>query len=198
MRRTPFIASDAKIREHAFMVLSALYGSEELWKFTPPGGEHEGFTELATIGDEIFENNMVSLASMARANDEGFNTLAVHTEKHPEGVGELVEIEQTSVLTAREACNKIIHAKEATIEWRVLDKHPLYQDIYERKYGKVEQEYRVPFLKVKGERFGKGWEASINLVLWVHAVVFLPNIISSRSFHSPSCAYYAPIMQNVV
>lgn len=172
MKTTPFLASNSKIREHAFMLLSALYGEDELSKLTPPDGSHEGFTELAALGGEIFENNMVALAAMARANDEGFNTLAVHAERNPKGVGLLSEKGKTVALSAREACNKIIHATDASIEWRTLKEHPLYQEIYNGKYGKYQQEHRLPFLHVKGYRFDREWQAEINLVLWVHAVVF--------------------------
>lgn len=172
MRRSPFIATEAKIKEHAVAALFALYGSDELSKYAPPDGSNEGFGELSSLGIEIFEGHIVALAAMVRAVDEQFDSLAVHQKRNPGGVGTLETEKGSKILTAREACNKIIHANEAKLEWKVLNAHPLYEQIYQAKYGEFGQEYKVPFLRVMGTHRGDKWHATINLILWVHAVCF--------------------------
>lgn len=172
MRRSPFIATEAKIKEHAVTALSALYGSEELSKYAPPDGSHEGFGELASLSGEIFEGHMVALAAMVRAVDEQFDSFTEYQKRNPNGVGKLETEKGSIILTVREACNKIIHANEAQLEWRVLTAHPLYEQIYQANHGELGQKYKVPFLSVMGTHRGKKWHATINLILWVHAVCF--------------------------
>ncbi|SFH58625.1 hypothetical protein SAMN05216299_1276 [Nitrosospira sp. Nsp14] len=172
MYPSPFIASDTKIKEHAVMALSALYGCEELSKYAPPDGQPDGFAMLSSVGEEIFKHQMVALAAMVRAVDDEFDTLAQHQKQNPLGVGELENSKGSQILTAREACNKILHARHAKIEWKVLAEHPYYEQKWYLQYGDLNRQYNVPFLHVSGTHYGEGWCAVINLVLWVHAVSF--------------------------
>lgn len=172
MNRNPFaMTSSESIEEHAFSVLACLYGMEEIWKLTPPGGQHETFTVIYSKGEELFEKHILSLATIARIKDQGINSLSKHTMKNPSGVGELTENKKTTTLTAREACNKIIHANTAKINWETIKGHPIYHDVYMEKYGDDEESYRHPFLFLSGYHLNKEWEAKINMIVWVHAVV---------------------------
>ena len=97
--------------------------------------------QFSETAQDIFETNIVALAAIARANDEGYQSLKGHTERFPKGVGLLIENGQEKALSSREACNKIIHALEANIEWEECKEHPVYEKIYQSKYGNFDQRY---------------------------------------------------------
>ena len=170
MDRNPFSLTSQTVQEHAFSLLAALFGMEEVWKLTPPSGHHEVFSDLHSEGTEQFQKHMMSLAMLARIKDQGMNTLAEHIEKNPAGVGDLTQGDATIPLTAREACNKVIHAQSAIIEWEDVSDHPIYHDIYLEKYGENDEKLRHPFIILEGKHHKKEWNAKINVVRWVHAV----------------------------
>ena len=173
----PFQSHTDKTKEYGVAILGALHAQREFINLMPPAnsaGGNEVFLQFSDTAQDIFQTNIVALAAIARANDEGYNTLNKYSDRFPEGVGSLEENGELKTLSAREACNKIIHALEAEVEWVTLNYHPIYEKIYQQKYKNFEQSYQTPFLRVKGERHQgkKQWEAVINLNQWVHAVVF--------------------------
>lgn len=170
MDQNPFSLTSETVHKHAFSLLATLFGMEEVWKLTPPSGDHEVFVELHSEGTEQFQMHMISLAMLARIKDQGLNTLAKHADKYSEGVGELFENGSRAPLTAREACNKVIHAQSAKIEWEQVSDHPVYHKIYLEKYGAHDEKLRHPFILLSGKHHKKEWSARINVVQWVYAV----------------------------
>lgn len=172
----PFKSHTEKMKEYGVAILGSLHAQREFHKLRPfsnSTGGNEVFLQLYDTAQDLFETNIVALAALARANDEGYKSLKIHSERFPDGVGVLKENGENKVLSAREACNKIIHALEAVIEWERIATHPTYEKIYKEQYGVLEQSYLTPLLHIKGEQqSNKQWEAIINLNQWVHAVVF--------------------------
>jgi hypothetical protein len=120
--------------------------------------------------------SLVTLAALARVNDEGSLGFVVHHDKHPEGVGTLTESGKTSVLTAREACNKTIHAKFAQLHLRRDAQHPIQQDEISREFSDERRMFLRPTMQLAGDRAnGKEWEAMLDIVQWVHAVLNYSN-----------------------
>jgi len=170
MERNPFSLTSDTVHSHAFSLLASLFGMEEVWKLTPPNGDHEVFTELHHEGTEQFQKHMMALAIFSRVRDQGMNTLSKHSENFPNGVGELTKNGESTPLTAREACNKIVHAQSAKIEWESVSQHPVYSEIYRERYGEHDEKLRHPFILISGELHKNKWEAKINVIQWVHAV----------------------------
>lgn len=118
-------------------------------------------------------NNIVSLAALERANDDCLKGLKKHREIYPEGVGTLYENNEEKPLTAREACNKVIHSTSKEWNLEYTTRHPIYYQIFENRGEFRHGNFKNPILVVYGaKKNGKVWKASIEMVKWVHAVAF--------------------------
>lgn len=172
MRNHAFFAPDAVVQEEAARLLAdvfALYEFETYEIFDDP---RDTFFEIRTYVSDRMERSLVTLASLARVNDDGGAGFALHAEQRPEGVGLLKEGGQEAPLTARQACNKIIHAKFARLSTATSDAHPIYQHLLDRDFPGQTRTFLRPQLVLAGERNnGKEWVAELDVVQWVHAVL---------------------------
>src|SRR5262245_55035402 len=105
-----FFAPEDLIREEASSLLADLYALYEFETYKIFDDFRDSFSEVASQVDERISRRLLSLATLARVNDDLGGGLAVHATRKAEGVGLLIEGRKESVLTAREACNKIIHS----------------------------------------------------------------------------------------
>lgn len=62
MERHPFSLTSDTVHSHTFSLLASLFGMEEVWKLTPPSGDHEVFVDLRHEGTEQFQKHMMALA----------------------------------------------------------------------------------------------------------------------------------------
>lgn len=172
MRDQGFFATEDAIQEQATSVLADFYALYEMQQYTIFEDPRDTFYYVQGLIADRLERAILTLASLARANDDGGEGFRLHSKKRPEGVGTLIEVETTSVLTAREACNKIIHAKTAKFAFDEERGHPIYQHLLVRDFGEFDRTFKRPKIYVTGERHGgKGWAATIDVVLWIHAVM---------------------------
>ena len=151
----------------------ALYEFETYEIFDDP---RDAFFELRSYVSDRMERALVTLASLARVNDDGGLGLGVHAKEQPTGVGTLKEAGKETALTAREACNKIIHAKFARMDLQRSDSHPIYQHLLDRDFPGQRRTFLRPLLVLAGDRSnGKEWEVILDVVQWVHAVLHYSN-----------------------
>jgi len=172
MREQGFFATENAIQEQATSVLADFYALYEMEQYKIFEDPRDTFFYVSGLIADRLERAILTLASLARANDDGGEGFRLHSEKRSEGVGTLIEGETESVLTAREACNKIIHAKAAKFEFDKEKGHSIYQHLLVRDFGEFDRTFKRPKIHVTGERQGgKGWVAIIDVVLWIHAVM---------------------------
>lgn len=172
MRNHAFFAHDGVIQEEAASVLADVYALYEMETYEIFNDPRDTFFELRTYVSDRMEKSLVTLASLARVNDDGGAGFANHMEQRPDGVGILTESGKQTALTAREACNKIIHAKFARIHLKRSDSHPIYQHLLDRDFPGQRRTFLRPHLVLAGDRInGKEWEATLDVVQWIHAVL---------------------------
>jgi hypothetical protein len=172
MRNHAFFAHDGVIQEEAARLLADVYAMYEFEAYEIFDDLRDTFFELRSHVSDRMERSLVTLASLARVNDDGGLGLSVHAEKLPDGVGILKEAGKEISLTAREACNKIIHAKFAHIDLQRSDSHPIYQQLLDRDFPGQRRTFLRPLLVLAGDRnHGKEWEVELDIVQWVHAIL---------------------------
>ena len=127
----------------------------------------------------LFNNNFfkefVELAGLLRV------LLDIHDIKIPNelygistAVGTLEKDSKTIIdLTFREACNKIIHAKQVKISFDITNQHPLASE--KNGYNQTETNtFKKPMVITEGDFQGKGWEAKIDFFKYIDQAVNLP------------------------
>ncbi len=112
--------------------------------------------------DDAKENRILRLLVEIAAQ---FRVMEWNTEKNRKNhaylakpVGELIESEESEPidLTAKEACNKIIHAKEFVFDVSKVRNSSLH--------------YLNPYIYIYGTKGKKSWKATLDLVLFCDAV----------------------------
>lgn len=174
-REQGFHAYEETIHHHAYLLLCQVFAQEQFEKLAHWDGPPDAFQTILACETPEFNKNIMTLAALARANDDAAYGLSEHEKRVPEGVGELTVGAIKSVLTAREACNKIIHAKSAVLRYVESGEHPVYAKIRRELSQLDSQTYQVPILSLSGRLPGKGgkaWLAEVNVIQWVIAVAF--------------------------
>lgn len=102
----------------------------------------------------LIQELLISTAVKLRLIDDLFKDAGKSTSKSTSGVGTLTKScnENPQSLSLREACNKIIHAKEFLPQSKVAR---VIEDFEDREY--------LPSIKFTGEKDGKTWSATIDL-----------------------------------
>ncbi|SFI37697.1 hypothetical protein SAMN04515618_12026 [Collimonas sp. OK307] len=162
------------LQHHAYVLLSQLLAMHEFENLAYYPGCADVVSALMGVGEPELNRNIMSLAALSRANDDARGGLAIHLEQAPKGVGVITKNGGgDEVLSAREACNKIIHNTAVKLEFEATTEHPLYADAYKLNSIEDNKEYRVPFLILSGKAQGvngKEWLARINMIQWIFAV----------------------------
>jgi hypothetical protein len=160
--------SDERMKRLGHRLLCALFAAydfPDLYREKFPHHETDPLDEFRALEDSDFSEHLVMLSALARANDDEHQTLATLGKTLPNGVGVLVEEGKTRPLTAREACNKIIHAKTISYELDWSEEHPIWNRFFERQNMEVRGKYKNPKIKVTGTAHnGRAWEADINAI----------------------------------
>jgi hypothetical protein len=172
MREHAFFAHDGVIQEEAARLLADVYSLYEFESYEIFDDPRDTFFDLRSFVSDRMERSLVTLASLARVNDDGGAGLAIHAKERRDGVGLLKENGKEMALTAREACNKIIHAKFSHLDLQRSDSHPIYQHLLDRDFPGQHRTFLRPTLVLAGDRKnGKDWEVYLDVVQWVHAVL---------------------------
>lgn len=166
-----FYAWEETLKHNAYILMCQLLAMENFGKLAYFSDAPDLVNDLLSAGDPELNKNIMSLAALARANDDSRSGLAQHSAQHPNGVGTLTQDGNDAVLTAREACNKLIHSKSSSLTFESTTEHPLYAEAYRLNGIEDDEEYRIPFLTLRGERQnGREWVARVNMVQWIFAV----------------------------
>jgi hypothetical protein len=172
MSEHAFFAQHEAIQDEAARLLADVYALYEFEVYTIFNDPRDSFCELFSFVADRTELSLMKLAALARANDDAGAGLSEHTKRKPSGVGVLTEGGKKKVLSAREACNKIIHAKTARFRLMRSKSHPIYQHLLDKDFPGLKKSYMRPRLLLTGARGkGKEWSATLDVVQWVHAVI---------------------------
>jgi hypothetical protein len=175
----PFLATRGTLKWHSYILLCQLFATEEFSKLTFDAHAPDVFNDLLGIEEQELNKNVMMLAALGRSSDDALDGLTAHNDKYPNGVGTLQIENVISVLSAREACNKIIHAQDAQLVFRSAQEHPMYAEIYKSKGIVDDNTYRLPFFRLNGTlpgKNGKAWNAEVNLIQWVLAVTYFTSL----------------------
>lgn len=161
------------LQHHAYVLLCQLLSMHEIEKLAYYPGCNDVVESLLAVGEPELNRNIMSLAALARANDDGKGGLKAHLAQNPGGVGTLTKNDQYEALSPREACNKIIHNTTVRLTFEVTADHPLYSEAYRQNKVEDDKEYRVPYLEITGKGQGEGgkpWSARVDLIKWIFAI----------------------------
>jgi hypothetical protein len=167
-----FYGFEETLRHHAYLLLCQLFAMFEFNKLAYYEDAPDVVNDLLAVEEPELNKNIMMLAALARANTDARGGLAAHEKEHPNGVGTIsVEGKEDAILTAREACNKIIHCIDVKLEFVTEKEHPLYAEAYKGAGIKDDKEYRVPYLHLNGKaQNGNPWTARLNMVQWTMAI----------------------------
>ena len=133
MFKLPFFHSEEQFQEEALRFLSLVYSVYEFDSYYVFGDPRDSFHELQWKAEREVAKSIVTLASLARVNDDYGDGLKAHQTRFPTGVGILIEDGVRKPLTSREACNKIIHATDAKWHFKHSSKHPILDSVFKKK-----------------------------------------------------------------
>lgn len=106
-----YFSHDELLQHEAADLLGDLFALYEFEEYDVFHDRQDLFYELASHVDERIGRRLLTLAALARVNDDVGAGLRKHGKDRPDGVGLIKEGGNAeTMLTAREACNKIIHA----------------------------------------------------------------------------------------
>ncbi|WP_070360944.1 hypothetical protein [Duganella sp. HH105] len=160
------------LQKHAYILLCQLMSMHDIENLAYYPGCHDAVASLMATGEPELNRNIMSLAALARANDDSRDGLKTHLAENPAGVGTLTRNEKSEILSAREACNKIIHNTSVRLTFETTVEHPLYAEAYRQNKIDDDREYRVPYLAIAGKGQGEGgkpWVARVDLIKWIFA-----------------------------
>lgn len=167
-----FISNEALIKT-GYRVLSFLYATYE-WDGLHRDSDPDEIHDLCQFEENEIAENLVSLAALARACDDESGGLKRFDKQRPEGVGYLI-VDSKSPLTAREACNKIIHATKIKYVLHLTKRNPIYDSWYKKQGLKIKGNYKAPALILNGEKYSKPWKARVEVVPFVIATTIWAN-----------------------
>src|ERR1039457_859485 len=123
------VSEDELIRlgHRVLCIALAWYDWDELRRDDDP----DPLDDLLRFDDEDFSTSLLVLASLSRALDDESNALGDAGRVLPEGVGKISSGGTKIVLTPREGCNKVIHARSRKIELSWETEHPIWNRWYQ-------------------------------------------------------------------
>jgi hypothetical protein len=160
------------LQHHAYILLCQLLSMREIENLAYYPGCNDAVETLLAVGEPELNRNIMSLAALARANDDGRDGLKAHLVQNPGGVGTLTRNGKPEILSVREACNKIIHNTKVQLTFETTSEHPLYAEAYRANKIDDDRDYRVPYLEITGKSQGEGgkpWSAQVDLIKWIFA-----------------------------
>lgn len=164
------LISDAQLIKSGYRVLCIALAAYE-WNPLRRDDDPDPLDGLLQFEDEELSEELLKLSALARANDDALNVLDQSAKSFPDGVGTLSSNGKTLPLSPREACNKIIHAREMRLDLSRSDKNPIWEKWYASQGHSVRGDFKVPALLLEGEHFQTGsWKARLELVPFIYAV----------------------------
>ena len=172
MREQGFHARDEILEREGYKLLCLVLAKYDLEKLQYYNGANDVFEQLMEHENTELNTSIMSLAALARANDDVGGGLKAHDDENTDGVGILIVEGKETKLSSREACNKIIHSKSAI--WRLdeTDEHPLYEEKYKERGITLDINYKNPVLLLEGVNNKKEWKAEVNVIKWVISAAY--------------------------
>ncbi len=177
MAREGHLISDNTLVKTGYRLLSYIYALYE-WDSLHRDSDQDEIHDLTQFEDEEISENLVSLAALARACDDECGGLKRYDDHREGGVGS-IKIDAEKTLTAREACNKIIHAEKIQYDLVVSERNPAYDWWYKKQGEDVKGRFKAPALILNGKlpgKDGKPWEARVEIVPFVIAATMWANM----------------------
>ena len=143
-----------RVHVDLFHLLSIVLSDEKIAHVL--NGDEDPLWDLCSVAESEIARILVTSAVVARISDEQRGFALLHAEDQCGELRKDNESEQSEPLILREACNKIIHAKE--IQFDI--KHSV------KNYYSI-----VPVVYLFGEKNGKTWEAKLDLVEYIRSFV---------------------------
>lgn len=161
-----------KLGHRLLATFYAAYEFENLYRESGPlMRDPDPLDHLREFEDSDISECLITLASLARAEDDQWETLKYGDIAFPDGVGTLTKSKKTTPLKVREACNKIIHATSMSYDLSKTNEHPVWGKWYRAQKKIVSGDYLAPAIKVSGaSQSGIPWKARIELIPYVYSV----------------------------
>jgi hypothetical protein len=164
------LISDAQLVKAGHRILCIAFAMYE-WTRLRRDDDPDPLDKLLEFEEEELTEELLKLSALARANDDRLKILDHATKAFPDGVGTITSKGETKSLSAREACNKIIHARKVRMDFAESDKNPIWENWYRFQGHAVRDNFKVPALLLDGTHFnGVRWKARVELVQFVYAV----------------------------
>lgn len=163
--------SDERVTRLGHQLLCVLLAAYDFPNLYRGDGDPDPLDDLRSLEDSDLSEQLVMLAALARANDDEQKTLSAVNKVLPDGVGAVEQNGTTKMLTPREACNKIIHAKKISFEPDWTEEHPIWHRFNKRQNAEMKGKYKNPRITVTGtSQNGQNWKAEINAINFLLSV----------------------------
>lgn len=174
MNNGHFISNDmlTKLGHRILSTSFAAYEYEKLYREADAvTRDPDPLDHLRAYEESEISENLITLASLARADDDQWETLKYGDITFPDGVGTLKKKGESNPLKVREACNKIIHANTMTHDFSRTERHPIWQKWYRSQRVDIKGDFLAPAIILTGtSQSGIDWEARLELISYVYAV----------------------------
>lgn len=162
------------IEEKCWRLLTQLLGQYDIQDMEDPFGDYSclfGNTFKELFDDNFFQE-LIELSALFRASLD-INDIAV-----PEDIAKVGILKQNNSekdLMFRDACNKIIHSKEYSINFSYSPGHPLSNG--QNGYAQLKSEdFRTPIITTIGKQGKTGWVAEVNFIKFIDIAMCLQHI----------------------
>lgn len=165
------VLDDALIRSGHRILCNAFAAYE--WGDLRRDDDPDPLDSLLRFDEDALSDELLKLSVFARANDDNWGTLDEVVKLFPDGVGTLTVGDKTVPLSAREACNKIIHAHDMKLQLAYSDQNPIWDRYYVAQNIEHRGTFKVPALAMTGKEAGKKgrpWVTRLELVPFVYSV----------------------------
>jgi hypothetical protein len=156
------------LEEKCWKLSSYLLSQYDYKVLSHPIKEHWCIFEnnFRTNFETYFYRDLIELSSLIRTR------LDSESIKIKETVGELITNGESTELSFREACNKIIHSLMYDIEFNSTNKHPLFNGV--NGYLKKETpDFKNPIIVTSGSHREKEWIARIEFFTFIEQTMNL-------------------------
>lgn len=161
------IFSEDNIKRLGFSVLTTVLSFPNMDQLYRESGKEPKYRDpdILDIFNEFYDDGMLqdllSFSALIRAADDNRPFLNKFSDKLAPSI-EIIELEGYKKTNIREACNKIIHAGELKYIDAQSKSNPLHEGI-----SSEQMKFMNPKLGLKGDKFGKQWDASIYIIPFV-------------------------------
>jgi hypothetical protein len=139
------------VESDLFILLAVFHSSLNNHQKLEPLFKAKKILGYSIIEEQLIQKTLISTAILLRMIDDRFKTNNKSSQPHYLSVGQLIANKKTIQLSFREACNKIVHANDFTLN-KIKSNKTKYLDNY---------------IIVKGSKGRERWTAKIEIEKYV-------------------------------